>query len=140
MKYFFRTLVHFRCSIKSILFQRCNLLANANFLVLNHQKLYNLGARKFVLAGIGMMGCIPSILAQGTTGKCSEDVNKLVLPFNANMRTMINNLSTNLPGSKFAFIDVHNMFQDILSNAKSYGNIYIPHQTSTTTKSVLQES
>ncbi|KAI3758659.1 hypothetical protein L6452_06228 [Arctium lappa] len=84
-------------------------------------KLYNLGARKFVLAGIGMMGCIPSILAQSTTGKCSEDVNKLVLPFNANMRTMINNLSTNLPGSKLVFIDVHNMFQDILSNARSYG-------------------
>ncbi|XP_024963858.1 GDSL esterase/lipase At1g71691-like [Cynara cardunculus var. scolymus] len=84
-------------------------------------KLYNLGARKFVLAGIGMMGCIPSILAQGTTGKCSEDVNKLVLPFNANMRNMIDNLSTNLPGSKFVFIDVHNMFQDILSNARSYG-------------------
>ncbi|KAL7602810.1 GDSL esterase/lipase At1g71691 [Lactuca sativa] len=84
-------------------------------------KLYNLGARKFVLAGIGLMGCIPSIIAQGTTGKCSEDVNQLVLPFNANMRTMINNLSTNLPGSKFVFVDVHNMFQDILSNAKFYG-------------------
>lgn len=87
-----------------------------------------------------MMGCIPSILAQGTTGKCSEDVNKLVLPFNANMRTMINNLSTNLPGSKFVFIDVHNMFQDILSNAKSYGNIYILHSTSIATKLILQES
>ncbi|KAI3785382.1 hypothetical protein L1987_44500 [Smallanthus sonchifolius] len=84
-------------------------------------KLYNLGARKFVLAGIGRMGCIPNIIAQGTTGRCSEDVNQLVLPFNENMRTMINNLSTNLPGSKFVFINVDNMFQDLLSNARSYG-------------------
>lgn len=68
------------------------------------------------------MGCIPSILAQGTGG-CSNEVNQLVLPFNANMKTMINNLSTNLPGSKFVFIDVHNMFQDILGNARSYGTI-----------------
>lgn len=88
------------------------------------QKLYNLGARKFVLAGIGLMGCIQSILAQGRTGRCSEDVNQLVLPFNANMKTMINNLSTNLPGSKFVFIDVHNMFQDLLANARSYGSTY----------------
>nr|XP_043617306.1 GDSL esterase/lipase At1g71691-like [Erigeron canadensis] len=86
-------------------------------------KLYNLGARKFVLAGLGLMGCIPSILAQSTTpGRgCSQEVNQLVLPFNANMRTMINNLSINLPGSKFIFVDVHNMFQDLLANARSYG-------------------
>ncbi|KAI7745370.1 hypothetical protein M8C21_004465 [Ambrosia artemisiifolia] len=85
------------------------------------KELYNLGARKFVLAGLGLMGCIPSILAQSTTGSCSDDVNQLVLPFNANMKTMINNLSTSLPGSKFVFIDVYNMFQDILANARSYG-------------------
>ncbi|KAL7596337.1 hypothetical protein Lser_V15G31227 [Lactuca serriola] len=85
------------------------------------RQLYNLGARKFVLAGLGLMGCIPSILAQGTTGRCSDEVNQLVLPFNANMKTMINNLSANLPGSRFVFIDVHNMFQDILANARSYG-------------------
>ncbi|KAK3027976.1 hypothetical protein RJ639_039329 [Escallonia herrerae] len=84
-------------------------------------KLYNLGARKFVLAGLGLMGCIPSILSQSTAGVCSEEVNKLVLPFNANIKTMINNLSTNLPGSKFVLIDIHNMFQDILSNARLYG-------------------
>lgn len=83
--------------------------------------LYNLGARKFVLAGLGLMGCIPSILAQGTTGRCSDEVNQLVLPFNENMKTMINDLSANLPGSRFVFIDVHNMFQDILANARSYG-------------------
>lgn len=70
------------------------------------------------------MGCIPSILAQGTTGRCSDEVNQLVLPFNANMKTMINNLSANLPGSRFVFIDVHNMFQDILANARSYGMSY----------------
>nr|GEU32242.1 GDSL esterase/lipase At1g71691-like [Tanacetum cinerariifolium] len=85
------------------------------------KELYNLGARKFVLAGLGLMGCIPSILAQGTTGGCSDEVNQLVQPFNSNMKTMINNLSANLPGSKFVFIDVHNMFQDILANSRSYG-------------------
>ncbi|CAK9150224.1 unnamed protein product [Ilex paraguariensis] len=84
-------------------------------------RLFNLGARKFVIAGIGLMGCIPSILAQSTTGRCSEEVNQLVLPFNANMKTMINSLSNNLPGSKFVFIDIHNMFQDILTNYRSYG-------------------
>ncbi|MFS7890886.1 putative triacylglycerol lipase [Helianthus anomalus] len=84
-------------------------------------KLYNLGARKFVLAGIGRMGCIPNMIARETNGRCSEDVNQLVLPFNENMKTMIDNLSTNLPGSKFIYMNIDNMFEDLLSNAGSYG-------------------
>ncbi|KAF7824979.1 GDSL esterase/lipase [Senna tora] len=85
------------------------------------RRLYNLGARKFVIAGLGLMGCIPSILAQSTSGRCSEEVNLLVQPFNANVRNMLSNLNANLPGSKFIFIDVASMFQDILLNARSYG-------------------
>ncbi|XP_057469592.1 GDSL esterase/lipase At1g71691 [Actinidia eriantha] len=84
-------------------------------------RLYNLGGRKFVLAGLGLMGCIPSILAQSMTGQCSEEVNQLMIPFNANLKVMMNQLSSNLPGSHFIYIDVRNMFQDILTNYRSYG-------------------
>ena len=70
------------------------------------------------------MGCIPSILAQSSTGKCSQEVNQLVFPFNANVKTMINNLNTNLPGSRFVYIDSARMFEEILANPRSYG-IYI---------------
>ncbi|KAJ8759496.1 hypothetical protein K2173_007109 [Erythroxylum novogranatense] len=83
--------------------------------------LYNLGARKFVIAGLGMMGCIPSIIAQSTAGICSEEVNQLVLPFNENVKTMVNNLNTNLPGSKFIYIDIAHMFRDLVSNSPNYG-------------------
>ncbi|XP_061339682.1 GDSL esterase/lipase At1g71691 [Gastrolobium bilobum] len=84
-------------------------------------RLYNLGARKFVITGLGLMGCIPSICAQSLTGNCSEEVNLLVQPFNANVRTMLNNFNTNLPGSRFIFIDTARMFRNILLNARSYG-------------------
>nr|GMD68724.1 GDSL esterase/lipase At1g71691-like [Ipomoea batatas] len=97
----------------------------ADLLVQNYNqqltRLYNLGARKFVIAGLGMMGCIPSILAQSETGQCSEAVNELVVPFTTNVKTMLNNLNTNLPGSRFAYIDVRNMFQDLLKNYAQYG-------------------
>ncbi|KAL5778760.1 hypothetical protein ACOSQ2_009497 [Xanthoceras sorbifolium] len=97
----------------------------AQLLVQEYQQqltsLYNLGARKFVLAGLGRMGCIPSILAQSAVGRCSEEVNQLVMPFNANVKTMINNLNTNLPGARFIFIDIAHMFEDLLTNYRSYG-------------------
>ncbi|MBA0730439.1 hypothetical protein Golax_025787 [Gossypium laxum] len=83
--------------------------------------LYNLGARKFVLAGLGRMGCIPSILAQSTAGSCSEEVNQLVLPFNANVKTMMNSLNANLPGARFTYVDIAHLFEDIVANARTYG-------------------
>ncbi|KHN47078.1 GDSL esterase/lipase [Glycine soja] len=84
-------------------------------------RLYNLGARKFVIAGLGQMGCIPSILAQSMTGTCSKEVNLLVKPFNENVKTMLGNFNNNLPGARFIFADSSRMFQDILLNARSYG-------------------
>lgn len=74
-----------------------------------------------MVAGLGLMGCIPSILAQSMSGSCSEEVNLLVQPFNANVKTMLSNLNANLPGARFIFVDVASIFQDILLNARSYG-------------------
>ncbi|KAB2628591.1 suppressor of mec-8 and unc-52 protein 1-like [Pyrus ussuriensis x Pyrus communis] len=83
-------------------------------------RLYNLGARKFVIAGLGRLGCIPSILARNPSGTCSDEVNRLVLPFDANVKTMINNLNTNLPGSKFIYIDIARMFEDMFLDPRTY--------------------
>lgn len=97
----------------------------ANLLVQTYneqlRRLYNLGARKFVIAGLGLMGCIPSILAQSTSGSCSEEVNLLVQPFNENVKSMLSNFNSNLPGARFIFADTSRMFQEILQNARSYG-------------------
>ncbi|KAF8049898.1 hypothetical protein N665_2097s0010 [Sinapis alba] len=84
-------------------------------------RLYNLGGRKFIVSGLGRMGCIPSILAQGTEGKCSEEVNQLVLPFNTNVKTMITNLNQNLPDAKFIYLDTAHMVEDITTNPAVYG-------------------
>ncbi|OMP11728.1 Lipase, GDSL [Corchorus olitorius] len=83
--------------------------------------LYNLGARKFVIAGLGRMGCIPSILAQSTQGICSEEVNQLVLPFNTNVKAMLNSLNSNLPGARFIYIDIAHLFEDLITNSRTYG-------------------
>lgn len=97
----------------------------ANLLVLQYTnqltRLYNLGARKFVITGLGVMGCIPSILAQSPVGQCSDAVNQLVQPFNANVKTMINNLNARLPGSKFIYVNIASMFRDILTRPAAYG-------------------
>ncbi|KAK6775887.1 hypothetical protein RDI58_026888 [Solanum bulbocastanum] len=84
-------------------------------------KLYDLGARKFIITGIGQMGCIPSMLAETSGGGCSESVNEMVHPFNSKLRTMIIKLNKDLAGAHFIFLDMEYMFKDIFKNHKAYG-------------------
>ncbi|CAN1235538.1 GDSL esterase/lipase At1g71691 [Linum perenne] len=90
--------------------------------------LYNLGARKVAIAGLGVMGCIPSILAQNPAGRCSEEVNNLIAPFNQNVKAMINSLNSNLPGARFVYIDIHRMFRDMLANSGSYAGFRVTNR------------
>ncbi|KAJ6805574.1 GDSL esterase/lipase-like [Iris pallida] len=83
--------------------------------------LYNLGARRFAISGVGSMACIPSILAQSATSRCNPEVDNLVIPFNSKVRAMVDSLNTNLPGARFIYIDIYHMILDILKNPKSYG-------------------
>lgn len=74
-----------------------------------------------MVSAVGILGCVPSILAQNASGHCSEAVNGLVIPFNQNIRNMVDNLNANLPRARFIFVDVYHMFMDILSRPTQYG-------------------
>ncbi|XP_077224138.1 GDSL esterase/lipase At1g71691-like [Tasmannia lanceolata] len=97
----------------------------ANLLIQQYSQqltsLYNLGARRFALTGVGLLGCIPNFLAQSIDSRCSDSVNNLVVPFNNNVRSMINSLNANLPAAKFIYLDVYRMFQDILRDPRPNG-------------------
>ncbi|XP_078434609.1 GDSL-like Lipase/Acylhydrolase superfamily protein [Wolffia australiana] len=84
-------------------------------------RLYNLGARRFVLTSVGSLACIPSILAQTPFSRCNFGVDELVIPFNARVRQMVDQFNSNLPGARFSLINVFGIFRGILSNPFAYG-------------------
>ncbi|XP_078182076.1 GDSL-like Lipase/Acylhydrolase superfamily protein [Carex rostrata] len=84
--------------------------------------MYNLGARKFVIAGIGSMSCIPNMRAQNVQSQCSPTVDRnLIIPFNNKVKIMLNSLNRNLPKAKFIYMDNYKMISDILASPRSYG-------------------
>ncbi|TXG53704.1 hypothetical protein EZV62_018960 [Acer yangbiense] len=69
--------------------------------------LYNLGARKVAVFGIGVIGCTPGMIAMyGTNGSlCVDFVNNAVQLFNAKLIPLVEDFNKNMLNSTFIFVD-----------------------------------
>ncbi|KAF6143381.1 hypothetical protein GIB67_001325 [Kingdonia uniflora] len=85
-------------------------------------RLYNLGARKVIVANVGSIGCIPyqRDVNPATGDACVSFPNQLAVLFNERLRPLVMELSSNLAGSKFVYADVYNIVSDIILNFRSY--------------------
>jgi phospholipase/lecithinase/hemolysin len=54
-------------------------------------------------------------------GRCSEEVDQLVAPFNARVRGMLDGLNAGLPGATFTYLDNYRLFTLMLASPASYG-------------------
>ncbi|KAI5447611.1 hypothetical protein KIW84_015173 [Lathyrus oleraceus] len=93
-------------------------------LSLNLLALHGIGARKFVLVGMGLLGCTPkAIFSHGTNGTCVEEENVHAFIFNAKLKSLVTHFLKFLDDSKFIFInstlesDGHNSNGFAVSNA-----------------------
>ncbi|CBI27701.3 unnamed protein product, partial [Vitis vinifera] len=97
-------------------------------LLINHYTrqiltLHSLGFRKFFLADIGPLGCIPNQLATGLAPprKCVFFVNELVKMFNTRLRSLVDQLNANHPGAIFVHGNTYRALNDILNSPINYG-------------------
>ncbi|XP_075653261.1 GDSL esterase/lipase At2g23540-like [Castanea sativa] len=88
-------------------------------------RLYQLDARKFVIANVGPIGCIPyqKTLYQLNEGECVELPNKLALQYNAKLKDLLTEFNENLPGATFVLANVYDLASDIITNYENYGFI-----------------
>lgn len=86
------------------------------------RKLYELGARNVLVFSIGPIGCIPSQLAcRSVNGECSEFVNNLALNFNDGLKSVLSQLNSQLPGSRFMYAESFHPVFAYRSNPQQYG-------------------
>ncbi|KAF8409154.1 hypothetical protein HHK36_005227 [Tetracentron sinense] len=85
--------------------------------------LYNYGARKVVVMGVGQIGCSPNELAQYSPNgaSCIERINSANQLFNDRLISLVKDFNSNLAGAKFIYVNAFGIFQDILRNPSSYG-------------------
>ncbi|CAL9202429.1 unnamed protein product [Musa hybrid cultivar] len=83
------------------------------------KKLYDLGARKFVLFSIQAMGCVPVVRANVPTAKggCVEAMNEAAILFNSRLRRLADaSRRRRMPGSFVVYVNSYKIIRDIINN------------------------
>ncbi|VFQ58450.1 unnamed protein product [Cuscuta campestris] len=93
------------------------LLVNA--LIVQIQRLYEIGARKIVVFEIGPIGCLPFFKHRNET--CVEEYNQLVVLFNQQLGDALRNLSTALRESQFVLGHGYSLGYDTFKSPSTYG-------------------
>ncbi|KAK1554221.1 hypothetical protein Q3G72_009476 [Acer saccharum] len=85
--------------------------------------LYDYGARKFVLIGVGQIGCSPNELAQNSPDgrTCVQRMNSANEIFNNKLKALVDQFNKNRSDAKFIYVNVYGIFQDIITNPSQYG-------------------
>ncbi|KAL3624824.1 hypothetical protein CASFOL_031492 [Castilleja foliolosa] len=70
--------------------------------------LYSYGARKIVVYGVGLLGCLPGVTKSPNANRssnCIEPINDIAQPFNNRLKQLINTLNQDLSDAQFILIN-----------------------------------
>ncbi|KAH0873690.1 hypothetical protein HID58_071052 [Brassica napus] len=88
-------------------------------------RLHELGARKFVVVGVGPLGCIPFARALNLipAGKCSDQVNQIVRGYNMKLRHSLRTLNNELGyhNPTFVYANSYDLFLKLVLNYRQFG-------------------
>lgn len=87
-------------------------------------KLHEIGGRKFIVFGIGPLGCSPGMRYAGLAkwkGGCDETANEMFQQFNLGLKKLIRHLNRNLIGSTFLYVNTYDLVLDIINNGETLG-------------------
>ncbi|CAN6456880.1 unnamed protein product [Victoria cruziana] len=102
----------------------CDLQELSSILIGNYttqlEKLYDAGARKFVLYNIQPIGCNPAFTLQND-GQCVKEYNDAVVTFNNRLNASLDDFSEEMPGSMFVYVDSYNIISQVIDEPASFG-------------------
>jgi len=84
-------------------------------------ELYSLGARKFAVINVWMLGCVPGERVLSPTGACSDILNQVVAGFNKALGSLLVDLAARLPGLVYSLGDSFGFTEDVLANPGASG-------------------
>lgn len=80
-----------------------------------------MGARKLVLVGIGLVGCIPFVRALNLflpSGSCVIQANRFIQGYNMRLKELLNELNRVI----FVYVNSYDILMEIVLNYRRHGN------------------
>jgi hypothetical protein len=90
------------------------------------QRLYELGARRVVVTGTGMIGCVPAELAMHSIdGQCARELTQAADLFNPQLVRMLQELNGEIGSDVFIAANTNRVSFDFMFNPRDYGKLII---------------
>lgn len=92
------------------------------------QRLFDLGARRVLVTGVGPLGCIPAQLAtRSINGECVNEIQQAAQFFNQLLLQMTKDLNTQLGCDVFIVANAYQMNMNLITNPQNFGiiNVYL---------------
>lgn len=85
------------------------------------KRLYDYGGRKFLVAGLGVIGCIPAQRVKIPTHECNEEVNHWCIQYNERLRSMLQELKSQLHDINYSYFNTYNILNNIIQKSSTFG-------------------
>ncbi|XP_065864616.1 GDSL esterase/lipase At5g55050-like [Euphorbia lathyris] len=85
------------------------------------KRVHRYGGRKFLVTGVGPVGCAPSRRLKNKGEECDERVNSLSVKYNRRLKLMLRQLKSELPDFNFSYFDTYSILQNIIQKPAVYG-------------------
>lgn len=87
------------------------------------QALYHLGARKFALINVPLIGCCPYLRSQNPTGECVEQLNQIAKSLNDGIKDLFSNLSSEMQGMKYSIGNAYQLVSSLIQSPHAAGKL-----------------
>ncbi|PWA90185.1 SGNH hydrolase-type esterase domain-containing protein [Artemisia annua] len=85
------------------------------------KRLHGMGARKFVVTGLGMIGCCPRQRKDNATSGCNEEANYWSSKYNDGLKHLLENLKLESPDINYSYFDMYKAMSDLIQDPQKYG-------------------
>ena len=80
-----------------------------------------MGARKFAITNLGLLGCVPALRALDPAGACVDGLNQLAAGFNDALRSLLAGLAPRLPGLEYSLAESFVLMKDFFADPPASG-------------------
>ncbi|KAM0010873.1 putative triacylglycerol lipase [Helianthus debilis subsp. tardiflorus] len=85
------------------------------------KQMYGLGARKFVVSGVGVIGCCPAQRKPNNNSECNLEANYGSTKYNDGLKALLNELKLESSDMHYTYFDTYNVMSDLIQRPETYG-------------------